>query len=127
MKLYFCNYCKKNLTNPRFYQNSKSFKVVNAFMLFKTSYNPTSFISLNIIINILFAFESLFCYQDLLICWTFNKFPSSIGNKCIIFSLHNYFLFASFATLHCFLEKWFIKCKVFLLTNKLNKFLRSLK
>lgn len=52
-KAFFCGYCKQNLINLRFYYRSKSFKIVNAFTLFKTPCNLTSFISLGITINIL--------------------------------------------------------------------------
>lgn len=126
IKFFLCGYCKKSLVGLRFYHNGKGFKVINAFMLFKTFCNPTSFVSLNIIINISPMFKGLFCCQNMLICEAFNKFSNSIDNECIIFGLHSFFLFASFATLYCFLKARKISCRAFSFTYHLNKSLGGL-
>lgn len=85
VEIIFYNYFKKCLDSLRFYYNNKDFKIVYNFMLLKISYNLTRIISLDIVINILFAFKSSFCYQNMLIYRELNKLLSFIGIKHIIF------------------------------------------
>lgn len=126
-KFFLCGHCKKNLISLRFYHSDKAFKIVDILTLFKTPCNLASFVSLDITINILFAFEGPFCCQYVLICWAFNKFLSSISNERVIFDLHSFFPFASFATPHCFFEAEFILCRAFTCMSNSTKSLRSLR
>lgn len=127
MKILFCNHCNKRLVSLRFYHSNKKFKIVYTFMLLKSSYNLTSFISFDIIANILHAFKSPFCCQNMLICWAFNKLSNFINNKRIVFYLYSFFLFASFASLHCFFKVWFIRHKAFSFACNTNKLLKDLR
>lgn len=61
MKFFFHSHGKQDFVSLRFYHSGKGFKVVNTFMLFKTFYNSTSFISFDIIINGPLIFEGPFC------------------------------------------------------------------
>lgn len=126
IKLFLYSHCKQNLVSLRFYHNGKGFKVVNAFTLFKTSCNPTGFISLDITVNISFAFENSFCCQDVLIGRAFNKLPSPIGNKHIILCLQSFFPSTSFIASYCFLEAGLIRHRAFSFACNSNKPLSGL-
>ena len=126
VKLFLYGHYKENLVSLIFYNNDKDFKIVNVFTLFKNFYNLVSFVSLDITINISFVFEDSFCYWNMLIYYTLNKFPNFISNMGVILSLYIFFLFASFATPYYFLEAGFILYKAFTFVSNSNKSLKSL-
>lgn len=79
---------------------SKNLKIVDVFMLLKSSCNPSSSVLFDVAVNIPFPLKNPLYCQNVLVSWPINQLSSTIFYQGIIFFLHYFFLFTWFRALH---------------------------